>query len=158
MEIRPRVESALDDMTLLMVQMGAGNAKQTTRTVVDNHDLWKQATGSGLFTLSVYALRRPREEILGVMPHSQFGLASVGSLRSAGLAILPTDTLGVSEELMRLQSDHYSIVVAEGIDGAVLELNETDKAALTERLVKPVAEVLGIFQPRFPNPYKRAFD
>ena len=95
MHLELRNEPLLPDDALLVVHMGAGNLTPVSKAVFNAHDAWFPLRGHGLFALSVYAAS-PLDAVLSVMNHGQFGTASVGAIRSAGLEIIATNTIGVS--------------------------------------------------------------
>ena len=141
-----------------MVHMGIGNAPQATKTVFANHDVWIPLIGRGRFTVSVYAAPSDTERtaILSVMPQSQYGEATVATIRGSGIRIVATNTVNGPEETQEIQRLHYSLIVREGFDAPVAEHDEQDRAQVIAGLLEPVSEVLGLFAPRVLNLLRRS--
>ena len=141
MHLELREEPPLDDQSLLMVHMGVGNASQATKTVFANHDVWIPLIGLGRFTVSVYAApsENDKSAILSVMPQSQFGEATVATIRGSGIEIVATNTVNGPKETFDIQRLHYSLIVQEGFDAPVAELDENDRAQIIAGLVALLA-------------------
>jgi hypothetical protein len=147
----------LDDQSLLMVHMGVGNARQATKTVFANHDVWIPLVGRGRFTVSVYAAPSDNERtaILSAMPQSQYGEATVATIRESGIMIVATNTVDGPEATQDIQRLHYSLIVQEGFEAPVADRDEQDRAQVIKGLVEPVSAVLGLFAPRVTNPLRQ---
>ena len=157
MHLELREEPPLDDHSLIMVHMGVGNTTQATETIFANHDVWIPLIGRGRFTVSVYAAQsdNDRTAILSVMPHRQYGEATVATIRGSGIVIVATNTVNGPEETQGIQALHYSLIVQEGFDTPVAERDEPDRAVVIAELIAPVSEVLKLFAPRVTNPLQR---
>jgi hypothetical protein len=156
MHLEIRDEPPLDDNSLLMIHMGAGNASQATKTVFANHDVWIPLVGRGRFTVSVYAAPNDSERtaVLSAMPQSQYGEATVATIRASGIMIVATNTVDGPEATRPIQHLHYSLIVQEGFDAPAAERDEQDRARVLAGLFGPVGAVLDLFAPRVSNPLR----
>jgi hypothetical protein len=148
LEIRP--EPPLEDESLLMLHMGAGDATRTAETAFNNHDAWLPLLGRGRFAVSAYAAVNDvvRDTVLSALPHRQYGVASAGAIRSAGFEIVATNTVGLPSPIARLQPFHYSLVVAEGFDAPALDLDQEQRSGVETELAAQLMPLLRLFSPR----------
>lgn len=150
--LRPGGE--LDDDAIVLIHMGAGDPVGVARSAMANY--WSYVgvrdPSIGLLTVSVFAATDgvSEDDITGAFRHNQFGRAAFGSLREAGLEVIPTtiDDEGMAPAIAALQHVHFDIVLEVGFRGASLPEDDSELAKL-EALVANAAEtVTQLFVPR----------
>ena len=81
---------------------------------------------------------------------------TAGEIRAAALELVATRTLDLDDDvLVALQHRHYSVVVAEGVDGRLLGSDEVTVKTLRQGLVEKLHSAFQLFAPRQPNQLKR---
>jgi hypothetical protein len=159
MYLELRTEQPLTDDDLLVVHMGAGDANRVLPAVLAAHDAWFPIRQHGQFAFSVFAAAtdQVRDTIISSFKFGQYGTATVAEIRSAGLEIIPTNTVDIDDDMLTaIQPFHYSLVIREGFATPIIEMNEQSVSELSVELVEVLAAALQLFSPREKNQLKRS--
>jgi hypothetical protein len=158
MTIHLRVGEELPDDAVVLIHMGAGVPVSTARSALRGYSDYVgiRSEGSGLFTISVFAATAgvSEDDITGAFDHNQFGRAPVGSLRGAGLELIPTTIVdpGMPQAILTIQRVHYDIVLGVAYQGSAIPNVDAEVAELIEAVAAAAAPVLELFLPRLRKP------
>jgi hypothetical protein len=154
MEVILRDDPGPSDDQVVVIHMGAGAVDVAVAAALRNYRAYQSLSAKGgEFTVSVFAVMAgvTEEQILGSMPHPQYGRATYGALRSH-FSLLPTTILGtpVPDDVMAV---HYDVILPTGAlqlpdDFDPTEADDDLVDRVRSALDAPVAELLRLFEPR----------
>ena len=157
MTVRLRPDDELSDDAVVLIHMGAGNPMTAARAAVSHFEAYVGVrSSSGLFTISLFAVTGgvTEAQITEAFGHNQFGRATYGALRGAGIDLIATTITdpGMQPEVAALQHVHFDAVLDVEWDSATLPDDDYARAELFEALEVAAAAVLQLFLPRLRKP------
>lgn len=133
----------------VVVHMGAGVVENAVEAALRNHDEYRTPSRGGAFCVSVFCATGgvSVDEIIGALPHSQYGTAGYGTIRRRW-DVWATTIPGALGSRM-IEEVHFDVVLpVASPTKPIVEITESEHQVLVSRLDEAVRPLLALFVPR----------